>query len=53
MWNAVLDSPRKLTICLAFQQPKGGKAKDAKRAEAKAKKEAKAGGGVFTPGGKK
>ncbi|BDA49385.1 hypothetical protein COCOBI_13-4970 [Coccomyxa sp. Obi] len=34
-------------------KPKGGKAKDAKRAEAKAKKEAKAGGGVFTPGAKK
>eukprot|EP00208_Stichococcus_sp_RCC1054_P001777 CAMPEP_0206135386 /NCGR_PEP_ID=MMETSP1473-20131121/690_1 /ASSEMBLY_ACC=CAM_ASM_001109 /TAXON_ID=1461547 /ORGANISM="Stichococcus sp, Strain RCC1054" /LENGTH=51 /DNA_ID=CAMNT_0053527243 /DNA_START=103 /DNA_END=258 /DNA_ORIENTATION=+ len=32
--------------------PKGGKAKDAKRAEAKAKKEAKAGGGVASFGKK-
>lgn len=46
-------SPRKIKVPFAFKQPKGGKAKDAKRAEAKAKKEAKAGGGVFTPGGKK
>lgn len=33
--------------------PKGGKAKDAKRAEAKAKKEAKAGGASYTLGAQK
>lgn len=34
-------------------KPKGGKAKDEKRAADKAKKEAKSGGGVISLGGKK
>ena len=40
-------------IVPCFAQPKGGKAKDAKRAEAKAKKEAKAGGAAYTLGAQK